>query len=227
MDIKSSVCLITGSSSRLGAKIAKSLADMGTRVIIHYNTGKEAAEKLQKTIPESAVIQFDLLKTELITQFYKKACSFFGPPNILINNASLFLKEKDEDMMRLHLEAPESLINCFSKNPGKGCIINITDASVSPETVNYRGYYNSKKALSELTKASALRLAPFIRVNEIAPGYVLKAQDGKQFEKMKQIIPLKKTGTADDIIKAVKYLIVADYVTGQKMFVDGGLNLIN
>ena len=118
--------------------------------------------------------------------------------------------------------------NELKKN--KGCIINIIDIHIDPPLKDHIIYNISKAGLLALTKTLAKELAPHVRVNGISPGAIMWAEsDAKKTSKKKDIlsrIPLKKTGTPDDIAKAVLFLIKdADYITGQNINIDGGRKL--
>lgn len=230
MDIKNSICLITGSASRIGAEIATYLAKNRAKVIIHYNKNKIAAINLCNNLTniglKAQTIYCNLLELKSISSFYNQVCKIFGPPNILINNASIFNSKDDKKFFHIHYDAPKILIDCFYKHSKKGCIINITDSSIKKDSINYHEYYESKNALSILTREKALELAPNIRVNEIAPGFILPSDDIDIFNNMTKIIPLKKTGNINEILLAINYLISSEYVTGQRMNIDGGLSLL-
>ena len=84
----------------------------------------------------------------------------------------------------------------------------------------------SKKSLVELTKLTAIELAPKIRVNAIAPGWILSSEHVKEDStKLKKKVPLNAKGDISDISSAVQYLVSSNYVTGQTLFVDGGMSL--
>jgi NAD(P)-dependent dehydrogenase (short-subunit alcohol dehydrogenase family) len=113
---------------------------------------------------------------------------------------------------------------------GGGRIINIADwtaASGRPRYPGYSAYYAAKKAVLGLTEALALELAPDILVNAIAPGPILAPPDLTDEEKheVEKATPLGRWGGAEEIIKAVKFLIETNFVTGECIRVDGGRHL--
>jgi pteridine reductase len=86
----------------------------------------------------------------------------------------------------------------------------------------------SKAALWALTQVSAVSLAPDIRVNAIIPGPVMKTNDGMsddQWDAIGQMLPLKRTGSGDDVGRAVVYLAQEDFLTGTLIHVNGGEHL--
>jgi hypothetical protein len=82
--------------------------------------------------------------------------------------------------------------------------------------------------LEILTKSMALKLAPRITVNGVAPGLILppEGKDTNYLEGKKDTVPLKKHGSPSDIVETVLFLLRSDFVTGQVVYVDGGKHLI-
>jgi NAD(P)-dependent dehydrogenase (short-subunit alcohol dehydrogenase family) len=106
-------------------------------------------------------------------------------------------------------------------------IINFTDTRIVNNKSNYAAYSLSKKALWEMTKMTALELAPHIRVNAIAPGLTL-SPEGKGNDylwKLAANIAMKRPGGLYPILKSLDYILDNDYLTGQLLFCDGGENL--
>jgi NAD(P)-dependent dehydrogenase (short-subunit alcohol dehydrogenase family) len=92
----------------------------------------------------------------------------------------------------------------------------------------YFDYILSKKSLAEMTKMLALQLAPRIRVNGVAPGFVSNVHgvdSEEETHKLTDKIPLKRTASEDDIVCGIKYLLSNKFVTGEILFVDGGASL--
>lgn len=247
MKIKQSLgtVLITGGAKRLGAFIALELAKMGYDIVIHYNLSSKDAKILQKNIKEIGVecnlIQADLLDTAQVYELVKKMRKNFKNWNLLINNASIFSKssfignniEELRVNMALHLEAPmilskEFYANCVSREV-RGNIINMLDKNIVRYDTKYFAYLMSKKALAEFTKIVSIEMAPQVRINAIAPGFILNSVNGaskeEEGEKIIARIPLQKKGDEKNIMQAVKYLLANDFVTGQIMFIDGGASL--
>ena len=88
--------------------------------------------------------------------------------------------------------------------------------------------FRSKKLFKEFTKLSAVQLAPNFRVNAIAPGLVLPpaGKDENYLLNLAKDIPLKTIGNMEDILKAFRYLMDSQFVTGQTLYIDGGDHLI-
>jgi NAD(P)-dependent dehydrogenase (short-subunit alcohol dehydrogenase family) len=233
--------IITGAATRMGAAIAKKLSGPGVEMVIHYNTSKKEAEKLQKELLKNKtkvyLVKGDLSKEhdlKKIMKFSKLKLKYF---DCLINNASLFendnLKSFSSKSWHQHLDvnlkAPAYLTKEFSKNvKGKdNNIINIIDQRVFKLTPFFLSYTLSKTGLYTLTKTSAMGLAPNIRVNGIAPGPTIKnkRQTETHFKKQYLATPLKQQVGVKDICSAVDFFIKNSSITGQVIAIDSGQSL--
>lgn len=109
-----------------------------------------------------------------------------------------------------------------------GVIINITDAGAGRTWTGFPAYTVSKAGLETLTRVLARALAPAIRVNAIAPGLILPAEEMDESEWLRLIkqLPLQAQGSTSAIVQAVKFLVENEYITGQILAVDGGYQLL-
>ncbi|UDQ97561.1 SDR family oxidoreductase [Lentisphaerota bacterium WC36G] len=238
-DIANMNVLITGAARRIGAAIAKNLANQGANIIVHCNNSLEEAEKLLNELPNGKlkhqIITGDLYDYEsLIAKLNKLNCGI----DILINNAAIFniksiLQESADDVLKqmtINFTAPYELMKWFArqKKVNEGIIINFLDQRNIKADGTTGSYAISKKALEQASLAAAVQFAPNIRVNNIAPGPVLSPPNyqGKGFEKVLENVPLQKQVSVDSIINAVDFLIGNCSVTGQILYVDGGEHLI-
>ena len=233
--------IITGGATRIGAAIAKSLVSFDTKIVIHFNKSKNSALKLKKDL-EDLGAEVHLLKSDLgnfkqtqnlIKNAYKKMKGL----DCLINNASIFENDNLDNFsdnsfqkhLNVNLKAPAILTQNFKKmvKNKKGCIINIIDQRVEKLTPFFFSYTLSKSSLVTLTKTSAMKLAPNIRVNGISPGPTLKnkRQSEKHFKKQWKSVLLKKKVDLEDICKGVKFLIENQSITGEIINIDSGQRL--
>ena len=213
--------IITGGATRIGAAIAKSLADYKTIITIHYNKSKGNAFKLKKEL-ESLGSKVYLLKADLnnfkqTQSLLKLAHRKMEGLNCLINNASLFENDNLENFsdksfskhLNINLKAPAILIQNFKKllKNSEGNIINIIDQRVEKLTPYFFSYTLSKSSLVTLTKTAAMKLGPNIRVNGISPGPTLKnsRQTNSHFKKQWESILLKKKVELVSICDGVKF----------------------
>jgi len=233
--------IITGGATRIGAAIAKSIASFDSKITIHYNKSKKDAGKIKSEL-ENLGSEVFLVKANLENQkqtesLFKKAYQKMRGVDCLINNASVFendnllnFSEKSfAKHLNINLRAPSILSKNFKKyvKQNEGCIINIIDQRVEKLTPFFFSYTLSKASLATLTKISAMKLAPNIRVNAIAPGPTLKnkRQSYSHFKKQWKSILLKKKVDLENICDGVKFLIKNDNITGEIINIDSGQRL--
>ena len=240
------VVLVTGSARRIGAQTIRTLHAAGMRVIVHYRSSEEEAEKLAEDLnklrPNSAqTLQGDLLKISTLESLIEKAIAFWGRLDILVNNASAFypteigeITEKDWDILvGSNLKAPLFLSQVVAPElkKRKGCIVNMADIHADRPLKNYTVYSIAKAGLVALTKSLARELGPEVRVNAVAPGAILWPEEPHHTAQHQAIIDhtaLKREGDPTDIARTIRFLILdAPYITGQVIAVDGGRTLSN
>lgn len=240
--MQTKVVVITGSARRVGRALAHHLAKEGYRVVLHCNTSLDEAHSLQQELHqmgyESEVVQGDLTDLSSLDALFARFVGAFGQVDALINSASVFLDTSLEDTtvqqwqadMALHAGSPfflsRMLYQHIRKRETTGAVVNMTDTQISSPPANRPSYYLSKAALGQETRILAKTLAPYVRVNAVAPGLVLSNGEDGYFSKMEKILPLQRTGTPSDICQAVSYLLSASFVTGVSIAVDGGHHLL-
>lgn len=219
--------LVTGGAVRIGKAITQRLQSEGVEVVVHYRSSGEEAKALSPY-----TIRADLESMDDVMSLMDRA----GSLDILINNASLFTRDRLADAtpervqreFSVNLFAPLELTRKFAEQGRRGAVINLLDRRVQAHDSNCLPYSITKKGLEELTKLSALDLAPHIRVNGVAPGPILPAPDGSEsdFAEAAGTVPLKLYPTPGHIADAVVFLLQAEYCTGQIVYVDGGQHLL-
>jgi len=233
--------IITGGANRIGRSIALELAEYNTQIVVHYSKSFVAAKKL-KTELENLGSTVHLLKADLnnlkqtqkmISFAYKKMKGL----NCLINNASIFENDNlinfsDKSFLKhinINLKSPAILTRDFAKKykGNDGNIINIIDQRVEKLTPFFFSYTLSKSNLVTLTKTSAMKLAPNIRVNAVSPGPTLKnkRQSEKHFKKQWNATILRKKVDTKNVSSTVKFLINNNNITGEVINVDSGQRL--
>jgi pteridine reductase len=239
-ELAGKTALVTGAAKRIGNAIAVGLAKQGSNVIVHYDKSEREAEKLRDEIVElglkSWLVRVDLEDSESCRELIEKSHRLAGGIDVLVNNASVF---SASDISNVELErigvdmftnawAPFLLSRYFAEKTDYGKIINVLDTRVAGYDFNHFSYYLSKRMLEILTESMALKLAPKITVNGVAPGLILppEGKDYTYLEQKKDTVPLKKYGSPSDIVETVLFLLRSDFVTGQVVYVDGGKHLI-
>jgi NAD(P)-dependent dehydrogenase (short-subunit alcohol dehydrogenase family) len=236
------VALVTGAARRIGRAIALDLAAHGFAVAIHYHRSDEDAESavvaVQAAGGHAMALKADLGREADVLKLVPQIVANFGPPGLLVNNASRF--ERDDALTAtraswdLHLEtnlrAPFVLAQEFARHlpeDAEGLILNILDQRVWNVTPYFTSYTVSKAGLWAITQTLALALAPRIRVNAIGPGPVMPSarQSQAQFDRQVASVPLRRSAGVAEICSAIRFMIGARSMTGQMVALDGGQHL--
>lgn len=233
--------LITGASKRIGKSLAIHLAAKGWNVALHFNNSAKPADELIAELSDKfpgqqfSAFRANLASIDEVIALIPAVVGVFGPFQLLVNNASVFdpgyiaetTPELFDSEINVNLKAPFFLMRDFANFCKTGNIINFVDTRVTNNKSNFAAYSLSKKGLWELTKMAALEFAPAIRVNAIAPGVTLAPEDRDEnyLLNLAQLIPMKRPGGIEPIIKSFDYILENQHLTGQLLFADGGENL--
>jgi NAD(P)-dependent dehydrogenase (short-subunit alcohol dehydrogenase family) len=233
----SPLALITGAAHRLGKVFALTLAQNGFDIILHFHQSLDAAIQTQAEI-ESVGRRVILSQADLTDPAQiQLLISDLNSLEVLVNSAAFMPKgnvdaltiENWDTSLDLNLRAPFLLAQeCAKKMADGGLIVNITDVGAQKTWSRYPSYTVSKVALETLTRILARALAPRIRVNAIAPGFVLQSDivSDEEWQRLINRIPLKRPARTEEVASALEFLLKNEYITGQTIVVDGGYSLI-
>ena len=235
------VVLITGAAKRVGADIACSLHRAGYDLALHYRHSRNEMDALRSELeslrPDSTVaIQAELSDVSALPGIVEKCTARFGRLDAVVNNASAFFATpigdatpaQWDELFASNARAPFFLARAAASalKKSSGCIVNIVDIYGEKPLAGHPIYSMAKAALAMMTKSLARELAPEIRVNGVAPGAILWPDNGQTHPNRDDVIartPLKRTGSAEEVAKAVLFLIRdATFTTGEILKVDGG-----
>lgn len=239
MELDGKVAWVTGAGKRIGRAIALELARRGCDVAVHYGGSRGEAEEVVQELKglgrRAIAAKANLASVQEINAAAGEIERDLGRLDILVNSAANFIRVKWEEVTEevwdksLDVNLKGSAFCALAaarlmKKSGGGKIVNFADWSGLRPYANYLPYMVSKGGVVTLTEALAVELAPEITVNAIAPGTVLPPPDADEaeLETIRRNIPLKRLGSPEEIVKAVMYLLDADYVTGMVLRVDGG-----
>ncbi|GFE64817.1 SDR family oxidoreductase [Litoreibacter roseus] len=251
MSVARKAGLVTGAGGRLGRAMAVELAEMGFDVAIHYASSDKGALETARLVEavgrKAAVLKADLLDADQTDGLVERAKSELGQLTVLINNASIFEHDTIETATRdswarhigSNLHAPFVLTQAFAaqapatardaegEQSASACVINMVDQRVRKLTPEFMTYTIAKMGLWAFTQTAAQALAPAIRVNGIGPGPTLQGgrQSAEHFQEQREATILGRGSTPKGIVRAMRYLIETDEVTGQLLCVDGGQHL--
>ncbi|MBS1252284.1 MAG: 3-oxoacyl-[acyl-carrier-protein] reductase FabG [Anaerolineales bacterium] len=245
IDLTGKVALVTGSSRGIGRAIAEKLAAQGASVVVNYNTSEGAANEVVESIrangSQAIAVQADVRDTADAKRLVKAARDEFGSLDILVNNAGTtrdmllaMMKEADWDLvLDTNLKGAYNVTKAAVRpmmKQRRGRIVNITSVAGVAGNPGQANYSAAKAGLIGLTKSIAKELgARKITANAVAPGYVptdLTADLPEDLiEQAKELTPLGRLGTVEDVANAVSFLASdeAEFITGQVLRVDGGM----
>lgn len=240
------VALVTGSTSGIGEAIARRLSHDGYRVALHGRRQAELGRAMAAELPGASYHQVDLADVEHAGKLVREVVAHHGRLDVLVNNAGIVARFPHADlkaatpeiwrsMFDVNVIAPWMLIAeaeaALRKSAEQGrpaSIINIgTHAAVRPKGSSIP-YAAAKAALHHATRLLALTLGPAIRVNCVAPGLVdtpMSTGWEAAYELWNTRSPMKRPAKPEDIADLVAALCANDYVTGEIVIADGGLNL--
>lgn len=228
--------LVTGAAKRIGAVIARELSERGFEVAIHYNTSKSDAEQVARRCKNAPTFQADLAKVDEIRRLFREIRDRFGPLNFLVNNAARFtridpLEITEADWNFIHDVNLKATFFCCQEvarqmlELGGGRIVNISSLGGVRPWAEHVHYCASKAGVIMMTKALAKALAPAITVNSVAPGVISFNDVDARTQAMIDATPMKRAGKPEEIAEAVHFFLTSpDFITGQTLVVDGGLN---
>jgi NAD(P)-dependent dehydrogenase (short-subunit alcohol dehydrogenase family) len=246
MDLANRAALITG-GKRIGAAVARALAERGVDVALGYNRSREEADAAVADIAahgrRAVAIQADLRGGEACAALVDRAARELGRLDVLINMASVYAAvpfgDTDEQVWDGVLDVDlKAAFLCsraavpHMRQAGGGRIVNFTDwiaASGRPRYKGYLPYYVAKRGVIGLTEALALELASDgILVNAVAPGPILAppGTSDDEYEAVEKATPLGKWGGGDEIARAVLFLLETNFTTGETVRVDGGRHVL-
>lgn len=226
MKLQGARVIVTGGAIRVGAAIVRNLAENGAHIFLHYNTSQNEAQNLFESIGGSHA-HHTLLNADLNTKAgLDKLLPLIPSCNVLINNASIYHYTGDpQTFSRVNAQVPMEL----TRHLTHGCAIQLLDGGIQLDANYTDAYPKSKQVLAQSILPMAREYAPHVRINGIALGPVLPPThlpeaDMSQF---KARLPLQQTIPLHAVTSAVRFLIEQDLITGNILYLDGGLHMLN
>ena len=243
------VAIVTGGGTGIGASVVRRLAERGVRCVVNYASSRDEAETLAGQVGGIAV-QADIVDDPACRALAASAVAQWGRVDLLVNNAGRTKYANHEDLdaldaedfidiYRLNAIAPFQMIRACApalREGGIGSVVNVASVAGVFGIGSSVAYAASKGALVTMTKSLARVLAPAIRVNAVAPGYVgtgwfekrLGAEGfGRLNERIAAATPMAMAAGPDDIAgPIVNFLDPASrVVTGEVLVLDAGAHL--
>ena len=237
------LAIITGAAHRLGRAFALSLARQGYAILLHYNHARDdveaTAEEIRALDVPVFLAQTDLTDPLAAQGLFSVVDESIHPLKVLVNSAATMMRGDARTLsvsdwdatFNLNLRAPFILAQQAQsrmREAGGGLIVNVTDIGAEKAWTGFPAYTVSKAALQSLTKVLARSFAPSVRVNAIAPGLVLQADDmpAEEWDRLVNRLPLQRPADVTELTAALEFLLKNEYITGQTITVDGGYSLV-
>jgi len=250
MDVQGKAAIVTGSATGVGRETALCLARLGCDVLINYSRSAEEAEQTAADVRALGVrtltVKADVARDAECRAMVDAAVRAFGRLDVLVNNAGTtsFISHGDLDavsdddwqrIMAVNVQGPFQCVraarSALEADAG-GCVVNVSSIAGIRAIGSSIPYCASKAALNNLTVSLARALAPKIRVNAVAPGFItgrwLQQGLGAGYEAIKahqeRAVPLKRVCEPQDVAAAVMSLVTgSDMITGHVLPVEGGM----
>ncbi len=247
-DLKGKTVLITGASTGIGAAAARAFARAGSKVVVHYNASRAAAETVAADVralgADALLVGGDVTQTGNVKRIVAETLAAFGRIDVLINNAGGMIGRKlIEDYSEAYIDQVLKLnvtqvamfmheVIPIMKKQGGGNVINVS--SVAARHGGGGGaiiYAGAKGFVSAATHGWAKELAgDHIRVNAVSPGVIItpfhdRYSSAEQMKAMQALVPMNRLGSAEECAGTFLYLAsdeLSGYVTGQVIEVNGG-----
>jgi 3-oxoacyl-[acyl-carrier protein] reductase len=235
--------LVTGASTGIGAATARSLAP-GNLLFVHYNSSAAEARRTAQAVAEqggeAVLLQADLSTEQGCRKLLGELAARTDRLDTLVNNAGGLIRRTPARELEWEFLLATFALNVFSTmmvsrlavpllekgtNPS---IVNISSIAIRTGAPSATAYAAAKGAVDVFTRGLARELAPAIRVNAVAPGFIRtpfhdKVSPPEYVEASRQNTPLKRLGEAAHIAEAIRFLAESDFITGETIDVNGGL----
>jgi 3-oxoacyl-[acyl-carrier protein] reductase len=253
MKLAGKVALVTGSATGIGRSTALALARQGCHVVINYTRSQAEAEETVREAQAAGVrallYRCDVSDDSAVRAMVAACEQEFGRLDVLVNAAGTTHFAPVEDLEAMTTEIWDRIFNVnvrgtffatraaapLLKRSGEGAIVNLASIAGLRPGAQVIPYAASKAAIVNMTVSFARVLAPEVRVNAVAPGWMegrwMKAALGDQYERLMERraerTPLRRVATPEDVAQSIVSLIKDnDFVTGQTVVIDGGYSII-
>ena len=232
--------VVTGGAGGIGAATASRFLEEGAKVLV-LDRDQESGKKISLELSRLAgVVECDVSDIVQVRSSVERAIQTMGGIDVLINNAGISIRHDFLDItpdewgrvLSVNLTGVFYMAQTVARHMvegGGGVILNTASTNGIMGYRHYSDYNASKAGVIELTRSMALELAPKVRVNAVAPGYVLTPMQRAEYtdemlEEINSKIPLKRHAQPEEIAAMFAFLSSdeAQYLTGQVYIVDGG-----
>lgn len=249
MDLEGKAAIVTGGGVSVGRAVALDLAKRGAAVAVNYSrSAKEAEEtaaECERLGGRALAVRADVRDDAAVRSMTEKTLAAFGRLDVLINNAGVTRFIDHADMEGVSVDDWDFIFRtnvwgtfaCTRaalpalRSDGGGVVVNLSSIAGVYATGSSVPYCASKAAINNMTVTLARALAPDVRVNAVAPGFIDTRwwSERENADVIKQFAaaaaPLKQVCQAEDVSKVVLDVVTSDLMTGQVIVVDGGMGI--
>src|SRR5205807_7570370 len=231
--------LMPGGASGIGAATAARFLEEGSKVVV-LDRDPKARERIARELPKlSGVVEADVSVLQQVRAAFEKAVAAMGGVDVLVNNAGISIRhnflditpEEWDKVLAVNLTGVFYVAQTAARHMaerGNGVILQTASTNGIMGYPFYADYNATKAGVIELTKSMALELAPKVRVNAIAPGYVLTSMQRAEYtdamlDEVNRKIPMRRHAKPEEIAGLFAYLASDDaaYITGHVYVIDG------
>jgi 3-oxoacyl-[acyl-carrier protein] reductase len=247
-DLSGRVVLVTGASRGIGRAIALELGRAGSDVVLHHRANAAAAEAVRAEIvkggADARIVSGDVSNRTEVPAFVRAAGEWKGRLDGVVTAAGIYRGDSSETVgkddfdvvLRTDLEGTFRTIQAalpYLRKSVRPAVVTVSSVLGGHAGVGAVAYQAAKAGVEQATRALALELAPRIRVNAVAPGFIRTDmnrgghEDPAFYASIVKATPLGRWGDPGDVAPAVRYLLSleADWVTGLVLGIDGGIPL--
>lgn len=253
MKLEGKAALVTGSATGIGRSTALALAQQGCNVVINYTRSEAEAQETVRDVETAGaralLVRADVSDDAAVRRMVQACEREFGGLDVLVNAAGTTHFAPAEDLEAITEEIWNRIFNVnvhgtflatraatpLLKRSGQGAVVNLASIAGLRPAAQVIPYAASKAAIVNMTVCFARILAPEVRVNAVAPGWMegrwMEAALGDKYdalmERRAQRTPLRRVATPEDVSQTILSLIENnDFVTGEVVVIDGGYSLV-
>ena len=253
MELRGRAAIVTGSATGIGRSTALELARRGCNVVINYTRSeveaKETVRDVEAAGAAALLCRCNVSEDAEVRRMVAACAEKFGRLDVLVNAAGVSHFSPPEDLEAITEDVWNRIFRVnvhgtflttraaapLLKRSGQGAVVNVSSIAGVRPAAQAIPYAASKAAVVNMTVSFARILAPEVRVNAVAPGWIrgrwMQAALGDQYDRLMerraQRTPLGRVATPEDVAQTIVSLIVSnDFVTGQVVVIDGGYSLL-
>lgn len=233
--------LITGGAKRIGATIARSFADAGWHVVIHYGQSREAAEALAATLPCAECVGCDLADGDAAVAMIGALAARLDNWRVLVNSAAVFREdsvsaldpEVFDEAIQVNAATPARMAQAFlakARSSGGRRVIDLTDQKLLNSNPDFFSYTMAKHAFAATIRMMAMAADnPADRIYGLAPGAMLPSFDQlpEEHQRSGRMNLLGRLNDAAELADAALFLAQGWLASGETLFVDSGQHLLS